>query len=220
MLQMKCPECEGTISSPFLVEIGSIPCNRCKVNVTVKDVFVATKSFIMHRDALLNRLRHYRTILRELEQERRFPGNVSTSLEAYRMTLDKYSAALQELMAAARANYRLAISEELPLNIEFAGAETKGRLVNLSTAGAAIKPGALPAFPPQGSALKVRLTLPKVAEPLAIDAKVAWTGKHEKEGEQGRVTLGICFVNVSEKIRTCLWDYIFNTFNNSCALEH
>ncbi len=220
MLQMKCPECEGTISSPFLAEIGSITCRHCRETVTVKDVFVSTKSFTMHRETLLKRLRHYRTILTEVEKEKMLLGNGNIKAEASRSTLDQYYAALQELMAAARSNYRLAISQEVPAIVECAGSETKGRLVNLSTAGAAIKPERMPAFPAQGSELKVRLNLPDNAEPLSISAKIAWARKREKEEGPNSITMGIRFIDINENIRSCLWNYIFNTYNNSCALEH
>ena len=215
MLQMKCPECDGIISSPFLVEMGSITCNQCKENVTVKDVFVTTTSFTMHRDTLLNRVRHYRALLEEIERERILLGNSDVSSTVAQQSLDQNYAALRELLDASRGNYRLAISQDLSLDIEWEGKTSHWSLLNLSTKGAAIKPKRLLGCPQQGSEVKLRLALPDNAEPLSIAAKIAWIDKREKDEEQNNITMGVSFNNLNKKTSTHIWDYIYSSHKSS-----
>lgn len=213
MLQMKCTECAAIIKSPFLVEIGSITCNQCKANVAVKDVYVSTRAFTMHRDTLLGRVRHYRALLEEFEREKLSRRNREGLSSSTQQGLDQNYAALRELLAASRENYRLEIPHDLPLDIELAGGTSKGRLLNLSTKGAAIKPKALYVFPLQGSEVKLRLVLPENDEPLAIAAKIAWVGRGKKEAQPEDLTIGVKFTDLPEKASTCLWDYIVDSYD-------
>ena len=210
MLQMKCPKCEGIISSPFLVEIGSVTCNQCKENVIVKDVFVTTEVFTMYRDTLLGRIRHYRALLKEVERDKRSLRNSDVSSTA-QQSLDQTYAALRELLEASRGNYRLEISQDLPLDIEWEGNITNGSLLNLSTKGASIKPKRLHVFPQKDSEVKLRLVLPDNAEPLSIAAKIVWVGKSKKGEEQNNIPMGVSFFNLNEKTSACIWDYIFSS---------
>jgi Tfp pilus assembly protein PilZ len=208
MLQMKCPECDGIISSSLLVELGSITCSQCKENVIVKDVFVTTEAFTMYRDTLLDRIRHYRTLLKEIEREKISLGKSDVSSTAAQKSLNQNYAALRELLEASRGNYRLKISQELPLDLEWEGNVTNGRLLNLCTKGASIKPKRLHGFPQKGSEVKLRLALPDDAEPLSIAAKIAWIDKNKNDEEQNSITMGVSFINLNEKTRACIWDYI------------
>jgi Tfp pilus assembly protein PilZ len=211
MLQMKCPECDGIISSPFLVEMGSVTCNQCKENVIVKDVFVTTEAFTMYRDTLLSRIRHYRALLKEVERDKMSLGNSDVSSTAAQQSLNQNYAALRELLEASRGNYRLEISQDLPLDIEWEGNITNGSLLNLSTKGATIKPKRLHGFPQKGSEVKLRLALPDNADPLSIAAKIAWIDKSKKDEEQNNITMGVSFVTLNEKTRACIWDYIISS---------
>jgi len=215
MLNMKCPECETTISSPFLAEMGSITCNRCKENVTVNDVFVTTKAFTMHRDTLLKRIRHYRALLNEVEREKMLLRNSDVYSTATQQNLDQNYAALRELLEASRENYRLTISHDLPFSIEWERNTSNGCILNLSTKGAAIKPQKLHGFPQKGSEVKLQFALPDNTEPLSIVAEIAWTGKCEKDEGQNNTTMGVSFINVHEKTRIYIWDYIVGTVKNS-----
>lgn len=219
MLYVKCTECEGVIRSPFLVEIGSITCDHCQADVTVKDVFVTTKSFTMHRDTLLKRASHYRSILEEIDREKRLLDNCETSSITAQKTLNQYYSAIQELLAAARGNYRLPVSQDLPLDIESAGGTHAGQLVNLSTKGAAIDTDMLHTLPQKGSEIKLRLTLPDVPERFSITANIAWARKYEKSTQQSLVKMGISFVDLNEKIRSYIWNYIVCTHNSSHVFE-
>lgn len=215
MLQMKCPECETLISSPFLAEIDSVTCNHCKEHVTVNDVFVTTRAFSMHRDTLLKRVRHYRALLNEVKREKMLLSHGDASSLATQQSLDKNYAALQELLASARENYRLTVSHDLPLSIEWEGNASNGCLLNLSTKGAAIKSQKLEGLPQKGSEVKLGLALPDNTEPLAIVAKIAWTDKREKVEGKSNTTMGVSFINVNEKNRTSIWDYIVGTVESS-----
>jgi hypothetical protein len=208
MLQMKCPDCEGIVSSPFLVEMGSIACDQCNKNVTVKDVVVTTKYFTMHRDSLINRVRYYRALLKEVEREKSLIGKSDSSSTVTHNSLDQYHAALRELLEASRGNYRLEISQDLPLDIELEGSKGAGRLLNLSTTGAAIKTKSLHGGPQQGSEAKLRFALPEITKSLSSVAKIAWISKREKDEEQSDITMGVNFINLNKKDRACIWNFI------------
>jgi hypothetical protein len=208
MLQMKCPKCEGIISSPLLVEMGSVPCNQCNEIVIVKDVFVKTEAFTMYRDTLLSRIRHYRDLLTEVEREMMSRGNSDVSSRGGQQSLNQNYTALRELMEASRGNYRLKIAQDFPLDIEWEGIINNGNLLNLCTNGAAIKSKRLHGAPKKDSKIKLRLTLPDNTEPLSLDAKIAWVEKSKKDEEQNNITMGVSFVNLNEKDRACIWDYI------------
>ena len=219
MLQMKCSECEGTLRSPFLVEIGKVGCTHCGATVAVKNVLVTTRSFSMYRDALLNRIRHYRGLLKEVERERQQLENDRTASGAAKKTLDQYYEALKELLEAARGNYRLAVPPDLPLEMETSGQRTRARLVNLSTRGAAITPEGLAAPLRQGSECQLKLSLPESPAQLAITARVAWAGKNEPGQGSGSMTMGVSFVNLTETARGSIWDYIVETYERAHAPE-
>ena len=208
MLQMKCPDCEGIISSPFLVEMGSITCEQCNGNVTVKDVIVITKYFTMHRDSLLKRVRHYRALLEEIVREKKSLGKSLGSPTLAHQSLDQYQAALRELLEASRANYRLEISQDLPFDIEWEGSKGDGRLLNLSTKGAAIKPKRLQMVPQRGSEAKLLFALPGITESLSMSTKIAWINKREKHEDHHNITMGVSFINLNKKNSTYIWDYI------------
>ena len=220
MLQMKCPKCEGIISSPFLVEIGSVTCNQCKENVIVKDVFVTTKAFTMYRDTLLSRIRHYRDLLNEVEREMMSLGNSDVSSTGAQQSLNQTYTTLRELLEASRGNYRLKISQDLPLDIEWEGIISNGSLLNLCTNGATIKPKRLHGSPQKGSEVKLRLALPDNTEPLSINAKIAWAEKSKRDEEQNNITMGVSFVNLNEKARACIWDYILAHTSTPDTLEN
>lgn len=217
MLQMKCPQCEGKINSPFLVEIQSVTCNQCERNVPVTDVFVTTQHFTMHRDTLLKRVRHYRSILKEVEQEKLLLQNNKHETSSQIVTLNQYYAALQELLEAARENYRLKISDELPLDIGCEGVVSQGRLLNISTKGAAINSNNISGFQQKDTNLKLLFSLPDITVPLSLTAKVAWSSKPSKDEKHDNITLGVYFSEIKDKFHSYIWDYILKTYNCSYA---
>ena len=215
MLQMKCPECDATIRSSFLVEMGTITCDQCQKEVTVKDVVVTTEDFTMQRDTLLNRINHYRALLEEVERKKMSLGdNEDLSPQALQSLNHNYSA-LRELLEASRGNYRLPITKDLPLDIKLEGNTINGDLLNLSTKGATIKAKRLCGFPQKGSEITLRLSLPGNEEHLSIAAKIAWIGKRNKDDEQNNITMGVSFINLHGKTHTHIWDYIVGSHENS-----
>jgi len=211
MLQMKCPKCATIISSPFLIEIGAVTCDQCNEDVTIKDVYVTTRGFKMHRDDLLARVPHYRALLKDIEREKILVQNSGRSSSEAQKSLEQLYNTLQELLAAARENFRLQMTKDFPLDIELAGKTGKGLLLNLSTTGAAIKHHGLQKGPLQGSIIKLIMALPNVTGPLCISGRVAWTGKRDKDRQQDEVTLGVKFMELDKKTQDHLWDYISNT---------
>ncbi len=208
MLQMKCPKCDGIISTPLLVEMGSVTCSQCKEKVIVKDVLVVTKDFKMPRDVLMNRVHQYRDLLKEVEKRKSLLGSDDVSSSEDQKSLDQSYSSLRELLEASRGNYRLKVSQDFRLNFEWAGATNKGHLVNLSVKGATIKLYLLQGLPPEGAEVKLRLVLPNISEPLPVSAKIAWIGKHKSVDGQSGITMGVSFVNLDEMTRTFIWKYI------------
>jgi Tfp pilus assembly protein PilZ len=162
----------------------------------------------MYRDTLLSRIRHYRDLLKEVEREKMSLGNSDDSSTVAQQSLNQTYTALRELLEASRENYRLKISQDLPLDIEWEGSLANGSLLNLCTNGAAIKSKRLHGSPQKGSEVKLRLALPENTEPLSIDAKIAWVKKSKQDEEQNNISVGVSFVNLNEKARACIWDYI------------
>lgn len=211
MLQMKCPKCETIISSPFLVEVGAVTCDQCNEDVTVNDVFVTTSGFKMHRDDLLARILHYRALLKEVEREKILIRDSGSSSPEAQKNLDQFYNTLQELLAGAREHFRLQITQNFPVWVEWAGKSGKGSLLNLSTKGAAIRYQDTQRVPIHGSLLKLQMALPNIAEPFCMSAEIVWIGKRDKNAQQGNVTLGLKFIGLNETTQNHLWDYISST---------
>lgn len=215
MLQIKCPECDVTISSPFLVEMGIVTCGQCQEDVTVKDVVVATEDFTMKRDTLLNRVKHYSALLEEVERKKMsLEDNEVLSSQALQSLNHNY-AALRELLAASRGNYRLPIKQDLPLDIEWKEDVITGNVLNLSTKGANIELKERLVPFQQGSEVKLRLTLLDNAEPYSVAAKIAWIVKSKMDEEQNNIAIGVSFTNLHERTRAQIWDYIVGSHKNS-----
>ncbi len=56
--------------------------------------------------------------------------------------------------------------------------------------------------------MKVQLVLPDVAEPLSLLAKIIWTRKVAKDADPQYFQIGVKFLNLDEKVRDTLWNYI------------
>jgi hypothetical protein len=134
-------------------------------------------------------------------------GNSDVSSMGAQQNLNQNYTALRELLEASRGNYRLKISQDLPLDIEWEGIINNGSLLNLCTNGATIKSKRLHGSLQKGSEVKLRLALSDNTEPLSIDAKIAWVEKSKKDEEQNNITMGVSFVNLNEKDRASIWDY-------------
>jgi hypothetical protein len=207
MLQMNCPKCNGVIKSPFLAELSSIECSECNDNVPVKDVFVTTKSFTIHRDDLLNRIFRYQSLLKEVEKERSLLMDGKEISEATRKSIDQFSTILQELLVGARKNFRLDLPYELCVTIDTGNSTCNGKLVNLSSEGASIKFDNLDELPKARSSIKLSLQLPETDEVLSLTAKIAWNKKSAGAGYE----LGVSFLKLDESTRSIIWNFIMAT---------
>ena len=139
MLQMACPNCKEVIKSPFLAEVSNLECCNCKENIQVKDVYITSKNFTMHREDLLNRIFRFQKLLIEVEKERLQMANcegVSTkSLES----MDQFCSSLQELLVGARSSSRIEVPCDLYVEVNENNRTSKGKLKNLSTDCASIE---------------------------------------------------------------------------------
>ncbi len=136
MLQINCPECRSVIRSPYLAELSSIECSHCKEDVAVKDVFVATEGFTMHRDDLLNRISRFQKLLGEVEKEMRLIEGTETASKTTRSSINKFHTTLQELLIGARNNFRLRVPYDLSVEMSYDDNKSAARLVDVSTVGA------------------------------------------------------------------------------------
>ena len=208
MLQMHCQECREVIKSPYLAELSSIGCDHCKVDVAVKDVFVATEGFTMHRDDLLNRISRFQKLLGEVEKEMQVIEGSENVSKTTRSSINKFHTTLQELLIGARSNYRLEIPDGLPIEMYYNNDKRTARLVNLSTVGASLELD-MSGNPPRHKAeIKLQLDLPYTAESLSTLAKIVWIRKVTKDEDSQRFQIGVKFMNSDEKIRDSLWNYI------------
>jgi len=208
MLQINCPECRGVIRSPYLAELSSIECGHCKEDVAVKDVFVATEGFTMHRDDLLNRISRFQKLLVEVEKEMRLIEGNETASKTTRSSINKFHTTLQELLIGARSNFRLKLPHDLSVEMVYDDGKSAARLVDLSTVGASLEFAAFDGQPRNKAEVKLQLVLPEVAETLSLLAKIIWTRKVTKDEGSQFFQIGVKFLNLDEKIRDTLWNYI------------
>lgn len=208
MLQINCPKCSAVIKSPYLAELSTTHCSHCNEDVTVKDIYVATKGFTMHRDDLLNRISRFQKLLSEVEKEiRLLEGNDNVS-KTTQSNINNFYATLQELLIGARNNFRLDVLDELAVEMGYDNQSRTGRLVNLSCEGASLEFDGPGAPPRNKTEIYLQFVLPGVDEPFSIQAKVAWARDVAKGKEPPKVKVGAKFINPDEQVRNTLWHYI------------
>jgi hypothetical protein len=217
MLQMNCPKCKALIKSPFLAELSTIECAHCKDNVEVNDVFVATKSFTIHRDDLLKRIYRFQSLLKEVEKERLLLETHGEVSKTTQKSIEQFSAVLQELLVGARKNFRLELPYELLVEIECGKDLYNGKFVNLSSEGASVKCDNLDKLPTYKSEIKIKWQLPGILEELSVTAKIAWHKKFKEADESHYMVLGVNFVKLDENIRSVIWNFIAETASNHAA---
>lgn len=211
MLQMTCSHCEGVIKSLLLVEAEEIECPRCKATVPVKNVVVATKNFSMQREDLLNRISHYKKLLREVEKEIAQEQGAGNNTGRSRKSADSLRASLKDLLLAARDNFRLNMSYDLYVQINFANQKRLARLANISSTGAAIELVDRGAIPQNHSAIEFVLLLPGSLESLCLSATVIWSRKLGSGQVHDSITMGVKFRALDAATRERIWDFIVNS---------
>ena len=162
----------------------------------------------MHRDDLLNRISRFQKLLGEVEKEMQVIEGSENVSKTTRSSINKFHTTLQELLIGARSNYRLEIPDGLPVEISYNNDKRTARLVNLSTVGASLELD-MSGGPPQNKAeIKLQLALPDTAVSLSTLAKIVWIRKVTKDADSQRFQIGVKFMNLDEKIRDTLWNYI------------
>jgi hypothetical protein len=208
MLQMNCPKCREVIKSPYLAELSTTHCNHCNEDVTVQDVFVATKGFTMHRDDLLNRISRFQKLLAEVEKEIRLLENNESVSKTTQRNINNFYATLQELLIGARSNFRLDVADDLAIEMGYNNNQETGKLVNLSSEGASLEFEALNERPRNKTEVTVQFMLPGIAEQLSLLGRVAWIREINKDAETRIIKVGVKFMNLDDKVRDILWNYI------------
>lgn len=210
MLQMDCPSCNGVIQSQFLADVSTIACDRCKKTIPVQDVFVTTKSFVMHREDFLNRTFRFQKLLREVEKELLLLTNNKQTSPKSLESLEIFYASLQELLAGARNNYRMDILSDVSVEIIDGNNQCKGRLLNLSTAGASIELTTFTKLPHIKSVVDIVFPFPEFSEHLYARARVVWTKDQANKDRPHDAIIGATFVDMDENSQNCIWNYILD----------
>lgn len=210
MLQMDCPSCNGVIQSQFLADVSMIECDRCQKTIPVKDVFVTTKSFVMHREDFLNRTFRFQKLLREVEKELLLMTNNQEASPKSLESLEQFYASLQELLAGARSSYRMDVLSDVSVEIIDGKSQCKGRLLNLSTAGASIELITFVKLPRIKSVVDLVLPLPEFSEHLYVRARVVWTKDQSNNDSPHHAVIGATFVDMDENSQNCIWNYILD----------
>ena len=215
MLQMNCPQCREVIKSPYLAELSSTYCNNCKEDVTVQDVFVATKGFTMHRDDLLNRISRFQKLLAEVEKEIKLLESNQNVSKTTQSSVNNFYATLQELLIGARSNFRLDVPDDLSIEMGYNNNKETGKLVNLSSEGASLEFEALKERPRNKAEVTVQFALPAIPERLSLLAKVVWIREVNKDAESRIIKVGVKFTNLEDAVREILWNYIVSNSSAS-----
>lgn len=210
MLQMSCPQCKGLITSPFLAEVSSVECTHCREKVAVEEVYVATEHFTMHRGDFLNRIFRFQKLLGEVEKERNILANDETASKKSRESIDKFYASLQELLAGARDSYRMAVPEDMPVDVRHQNKVIKGSLINVSAEGASIEFAESQDVPRKKSEIEISLALPGCDDPLHIPTSVVWAREQKGGPSPHNATIGVTFKHMTDESRACLWNYILD----------
>jgi hypothetical protein len=211
MLQMTCPNCEGLIKSLLLVEVEAIGCPHCKENVPVRNVVVATKNFSMHRADLIKRIAHYKKLLRDVEKEIAQAEAGGQDTDKSRKSAASLRASLKDLLLAARDNFRLNMSYDLYVQIDFGSKKRLARLVNISSTGAAIELIDRGPVPDNATAVQFLLLLPGSQDSLGLAATVVWSRKLGAGKFFDSITMGVRFQELGQEIRTRIWDFIVSS---------
>ena len=208
MLQINCPKCSAVIKSPYLAELSTTHCKQCNEDVTVENIYVATKGFTMHRDDLLNRIARFQRLLVEVEKEIKLLESQETVSKTTQNNINNFYATLQELLIGARNNFRLDVPDPLSVEMSFKNHRRAGRLINLSSEGASLEFDGPGEKPRNKSEVNLQFALPGVDEPFSILARVVWIREVLKSGKPPEIKVGTRLVNLDEQIRNTVWDYI------------
>jgi len=198
MLQMNCSNCDGLINSPHLVEVQLFLCPQCEEIVVVENVVISKPK------ASTNLYSSLKNLL--LSAKGKFQLNKSN--ESNLQT--KYEIDQRLAKFLRRDDFRLNISHDFFVQTTFGKHKRSARLLNISSTGAATEFFELGPLPENDSEAELQLLLPGHSEPLWLLAQVVWSGKLAKADGSPTITTGLQFMDMDEKTRTRLWDFIVN----------
>ena len=198
MLQMNCSNCDGLINSPHLVEVQLFLCPQCEEIVVVENVVISKPK------ASTNLYSSLKNLL--LSAKGKFQLNKSN--ESNLQT--KYEIDQRLAKFLRRDDFRLNISHDFFVQTTFGNYKRPARLLNISSTGAAIEFFELGPLPEDDSEAELQLLVPGNTEPLWLLAQVVWSGKLAKADGSPTITTGLQFMDIDEKTRTRLWDFIVN----------
>ena len=196
MLQMNCPNCEGLIKSPHLVEVQLFLCPQCREIVIVENVVISKPKKSINLYAPLKELL--------LSAKEKFQLNKSDALKL--QTKHEVDQRLPKFLR--RDDFRLNLLHEFFIQTSFGKHKRSARLLNISSTGAAIEFFEMGPLPEDQSEINLQLLIPGQTEPLCLLARAVWSGKPAKSDVSPTITTGLQFIGVEEKTRTRLWDFI------------
>lgn len=207
MLKMKCPSCDRYISSALLVEMETVFCEHCRQTVPVDNLLISARGFTIHRDDLMKRIFRYQKLLGEVVKERELMERSADICAESKKSVDRFIAALEELMDGARKHYRLHFTQHVPVRFGFDQQVQSGCLVNLSMEGACLSPAETAPLPKAKGPISLEFSLPGQTEAFSLTGSVAWvrTGKGGKAPGHG---IGVRFSGLDETDRAELWQFI------------
>ena len=176
--------------------------------VKVENVLVAIRDFTIDREDLHSRISRYESLLREAEKERALMANDKRVSKETNQSFDQFSVTLQELLEGARSHYRLKMTRDLSLQMDFDNNKSKVKLVDISTAGASIESEWLDNLPRPRGMIHLQVTFPGFHESLSALAKVVWVRRLTDESVAERYRIGVKFVSLDEKTRSSIWRFI------------
>jgi hypothetical protein len=200
--------CDGLIKSPLLVEKLDIECPQCRENVKVHNVVVSTKNFSMQRNDLIKRISHYKKLFKDVDKEIEQAKKDQKTTENTRKSTDNLRSSLKDLLLAARDNFRLNMSYDLYVQINFDGDKRLARLVNISSTGACIELVDRGQLPRDNAEIKLQLLLPGDSESLSFLARVVWSRNLAKDSTNKSINMGVQFKDIDERARECIWNFI------------
>ena len=109
-----------------------------------------------------------------------------------------------------RDDFRLKMSYDYFVQLNFNYIMRPARLLNISSTGAAIDLYELGQLPENDAETKFQLHLPGHSEPLSLRARVVWSRKPAKGMMSPTISMGLQFKDTDEQARSCLWDFIVN----------
>ena len=204
MFQMNCPNCEDLIKSPHLIEVQLFLCPQCEEIVVVENVVISEPK------ASINLYLSLKKLLLSAKEKFQF-NKANENLKT------KYEVDQRLAKFLRRDDFRLNISHDFFVQTTFGGHKRSARLFNISSTGAAIEFFELGPLPEDESETKLQLLLPGHAEPLWLRARVVWSGKLAKVEVSPTITAGLKFMDIDEKTRARLWDFIIDNETSSHA---